>query len=86
MVVLLNWAQSALTLLVTGVGANHTDHALASDDLAVAADFFDRSRNSHVVLLKLFQKLQATVGPKHNSCPGQIAGRQLMGDFVNPSF
>jgi hypothetical protein len=48
MFVLLNGAQSALTLLVTGVGANHANHALAADDLAVAADFFDGSRNSHV--------------------------------------
>jgi hypothetical protein len=36
------------------VGTNHTHHTLAADDLAIAADGLHRSRNSHVILLKLF--------------------------------
>jgi hypothetical protein len=42
-----------LALLVTRIRADHAHNALAADDFAVAADFLDRSRNSHVVLLKL---------------------------------
>ena len=34
------------------VCADHTHHTFAADDLAVAADFFDRSRNSHFILQK----------------------------------
>jgi hypothetical protein len=45
--------QSALALLVTRIRADHAHNALAADDFAVAANFLDRSRNSHVVLLKL---------------------------------
>jgi len=45
--------QSTLTLLVTGIRADHTNHTLATDDLAVAANFLDRGRNSHFSLLKL---------------------------------
>jgi hypothetical protein len=33
--------RSTLALLVTGVGADHPDHAIAADDLAIAADAFD---------------------------------------------
>jgi len=40
-----------LALLVTQIRADHAHHTLAADDLAVAADFFDRSRNSHCILL-----------------------------------
>jgi len=36
------------------VGANHTHHTFTADDLAITADGFDRSRNSHFILLKLF--------------------------------
>jgi hypothetical protein len=35
------------------VCADHANHAFTADDLAVAADFLDRSRNSHFILLKL---------------------------------
>jgi hypothetical protein len=35
------------------VCADHAHHTFAADDLAVAADFLDRSRNSHFILLKL---------------------------------
>jgi len=45
--------QSALTLFVTWVCADHTNNAFAANDLAVAANFFHRSRNSHGSLLKL---------------------------------
>jgi hypothetical protein len=48
----LNLYQSALTLLVARIRADDTNHALAPDDLAVAANFLDRSRNSHFILLK----------------------------------
>jgi len=43
--------ESALTLLVPWVGADNPHHAMTTNDLAVAAHFFDRSRNSHVLLL-----------------------------------
>jgi hypothetical protein len=33
----------SLALLVTRVGADHANHTLATDDLAVAANFLDRS-------------------------------------------
>jgi hypothetical protein len=38
---------------VAWICTDHTNHALAADDFAVAANFFDRSRNSHFTLLKL---------------------------------
>jgi hypothetical protein len=45
--VLYNLVQSTLALLMARVGADHSNHTFAADDLAVAADFLDRSRNSH---------------------------------------
>jgi hypothetical protein len=36
-----------LALLVPRIGADHTDHAFALDDLAVAADFLDGSEYFH---------------------------------------
>jgi len=33
------------------VGADNPHHTLAADDLAVAANFLDRSWNSHLLLL-----------------------------------
>jgi hypothetical protein len=53
MCVLFKPVQSALTLFVARICTDHTNHALAADDFAVAANFFDRSRNSHFTLLKL---------------------------------
>ncbi len=41
--------ESALALLVSRIGADHADNALAADDLAVAADLLDGSRNSHLL-------------------------------------
>src|SRR5258706_1578497 len=38
---------SALALVVARVGADHAHHALAPHDLALAADFLDRSLDSH---------------------------------------
>jgi hypothetical protein len=38
-----------LTLLMTWVCADNTNHALTANDFAVAANFFDRSRNSHFI-------------------------------------
>ena len=43
----LKLVQSALTLLVTRIGTDHANNALTANDFAVAADFLDRSRNSH---------------------------------------
>jgi hypothetical protein len=48
--------QLTLTLLVTWICTDHTHNAFASDDFAVAANFLDRSRNFHFLLLKLFAK------------------------------
>jgi capsule polysaccharide modification protein KpsS len=36
-----------LPLFVTGILANYPDHAVAADDLAIAADFLDRGTNFH---------------------------------------
>jgi len=40
-----------LALLVTRIRADHADNALAADDFTVAANFLDRSWNSHFFLL-----------------------------------
>jgi len=48
---------SALALLVARIGADHTNHTLAADDLAVAAHFLDRCRDFHRLLLDLFNAL-----------------------------
>jgi hypothetical protein len=42
---------SALALLVPRIGTDHADNAFAADDLAVAADLLDGSRNSHLSFL-----------------------------------
>jgi len=65
-----------LALFMSWIGTDHTHNALAPNHLAIAADFFDRSRNFHFILLKLL------LGPKYNSRPTQIIGRQLHRDFV----
>jgi hypothetical protein len=49
--------QSTLALLVTWICTDHTHNTLAADDLAVTANFLDRSRNFHFILLKLFASL-----------------------------
>jgi len=40
-----------LTLLMTRVLADHAHDTLTPDDLAIAADFFDRSQHFHKLLL-----------------------------------
>jgi hypothetical protein len=45
--------QSALALFVTWICADYSDNTFAPDNLAVTANFLDRSRNSHFTLLKL---------------------------------
>jgi hypothetical protein len=67
---------STLALLVAGICADHTNHALATDDFAVAANFLDRSRNSHFTLLTILEKCHLALfnfhfaprltGVKHN--------------------
>jgi hypothetical protein len=47
--------QSALTLLVTWIGTDHTNNAFTADDFAITANFFHRSRNSHGSLQKTGQ-------------------------------
>lgn len=42
------------------VCADHAYHTFAADDLAVAADFLDRSRNSHFILLKLCIRIHSS--------------------------
>src|SRR4051812_15687056 len=42
------YRRSTLALLVARVGADHAHDVLAADDLAVAADLLDGSRNSHL--------------------------------------
>ena len=44
-------SKSALTLLVARVGTDHPNHALAADDLAVAAHLLDGSGDFHGLLL-----------------------------------
>jgi hypothetical protein len=44
-------ARSALALFVTRVGADHTHHTLAADDLAIAAHLLDGSCDFHGLLL-----------------------------------
>jgi hypothetical protein len=53
---------STLALLVALVRADHSHHTFAADDLAVTADFFDRSRNSHFILLKLYIRYGLSTG------------------------
>jgi hypothetical protein len=66
MFVLLNLVQSALTLLVAGIGANDTNHALASNDFAIAANFLNRSGYFHCSFLLSFHN---RVSPVVNTTP-----------------
>jgi hypothetical protein len=65
MCVLFKPVQSALALFVAGICTDHANHTLATDDFAVAANFFDRSRNSHFTLLKLIL-FHTLIGVKHD--------------------
>jgi hypothetical protein len=42
-----NTEGSTLALLMTGIGADHVDHAAATDDLAVLTDPFDAGTDFH---------------------------------------
>jgi hypothetical protein len=85
--------QSTLALLVTRIGTDHAHNALAPDDFAVAANFLDRSRNFHLILLKLClipsenstakpRLYHNLLCPEHNPRPTQVVGRQLNRDLV----
>src|SRR3954471_20893801 len=65
---------STLALLVARIRADDAHHPLAPHDLALAADFLDRSLHSHVLLLSL----RAERDPRL----GQIVGRHFHGDLV----
>jgi hypothetical protein len=43
---------------MTRIGANDSHNTVPLDDLAVAAHFFDRSRNSHSLLLDIPKNIQ----------------------------
>jgi hypothetical protein len=43
---------SALALFVTWFCTDHANNTVAADNFTVAAQFLDRSRNSHFLLLK----------------------------------
>lgn len=54
--------KSTLALLMALIRANHPHHTVATNDLAVTADFFDRSRNFHFFLLKLYIRHSTSIG------------------------
>ena len=49
---LLSYSELALTLFVAWISTNDSHDTFATNYLAVAAQLFDRSRNSHIFLLK----------------------------------
>ena len=69
-------SESALALLVTRVGADHTHHTIAADDLAVPAHLLDRCGDFHGLLLVL------SLGAENDPRATQIVGRELDGDLV----
>ena len=69
--VLFKPVQSTLTLLVAWIRTDHAHNAFASDDFTVAANFFDRSRNSHFTLLKLIS-FHTLIGMKHDFLLGSL--------------
>src|SRR5436305_3629386 len=62
---------SALTLLVARVGADHADHALAPDHLAVAAHLLHGCSDFHVVLY--FRSLVTWPGTRSARASGRMA-------------
>jgi hypothetical protein len=68
--------KSALTLLVTRVGADHTNHTLAAHDLAIAAHLLDGSGDFHG-LLRL-----TLLGAEDNPRTTQIVGREFHSHFI----
>jgi hypothetical protein len=84
--------QLTLPLFVTRVAANHANHAIASNHLAVTANFLNRSRNLHFVLLEFQVLASKTSAPrpgiqslfrsKNNPRTTQVVGCQLNRHFV----
>jgi hypothetical protein len=72
--------QSTLALFVARICTDHTNHTLAADDFAIAANFLDRSRNFHVISPKT--RSNQSLGSKHTMCPSQIVRCQLNGDLI----
>jgi hypothetical protein len=54
-----------LTLLVARIGTDHAHNTVAPDDFAVAANFLDRSRNFHLVLLKTLCPVSLAANTRH---------------------
>jgi hypothetical protein len=50
----------ALPLLVAGVGANHTNDALAFDDLAILAKLLNGRANFHIQILSFYTIMRPT--------------------------
>jgi hypothetical protein len=71
-----------LTLLVTRIGADNSHDPFTPNNFTVAAHFFDRSRNSHrILLINPFDHLMAgyihlpTPLPDLRELPVQLHGR-----------
>jgi hypothetical protein len=80
---------SALALLVSRVGANDTDHTLATDDLAVAADLLDGCGDFHGLLLdrlgaNVFRDSEQlrSLRPENDASMGKIVRRAFDSDLV----
>lgn len=71
----------ALLLLVTGVRANHANHAIAADNLAVTANFLYRRLYSH---FSSFQSKRASASfrTEHDPGTGQVIGGQFHRNLV----
>jgi hypothetical protein len=64
-----------LALAMPRIHTNYAHHALAPDDLAFAAHFFNRSPNFHLVSFPL-------LGPKHDAGTSQIVWGKFHRHFV----
>jgi hypothetical protein len=62
-----------LTLLVARVGADHTHHTFATDDLAIAADLLDGCRDFHGLLLGSANASTFRTGTTHSLRPDNDA-------------
>src|SRR5690606_20890881 len=61
----------------------NTNHALALDDLTVAANPLDRCEHFHFCPLSTVLGLLELLGPEHNPCPTQIVWGQFHRDLVS---
>lgn len=68
---------------MAGIRTNDPDHPLASDDLAITTDTFDRSHNFHFNSPEMLPKL---FGTKHNATLGKVIRRQLHGDLITGKY